>query len=193
MHRHRQTDGHTKQYSPVKLCSPLALGGPESVFWQPCVASLNPEQPLDETPYYSGLLVVLHPPPASILVTAGYRSTYSPPLHSAPFFVFSLGSCTHVLPGTAVCEVDGRGIGARAATFLSGDQRQVNVLDELSPFDTEADTKFNFSPLEEGVTEPPDLLPVSPDGREDVEEIDPPSSPDLERTLTSVKSFWITT
>ncbi|MPC48692.1 hypothetical protein E2C01_042474 [Portunus trituberculatus] len=36
---------------------------------------------------------------------------------------------------------------------------------------SEADTNFNFSLVEEGVTEPPDLLPVSPDGRKDVEEI----------------------
>ncbi|MPC48693.1 hypothetical protein E2C01_042475 [Portunus trituberculatus] len=93
------------------------FGGPEPVSWLLCLASLSPDQPLDEPPYRSGLLVVLHPPPVSILVTAGYRSAYSPPLHPAPFLVLSLESCTRVLPGTAVCEVDGRG------TSLRGDQR----------------------------------------------------------------------
>ncbi|XP_045101509.1 uncharacterized protein LOC123498472 [Portunus trituberculatus] len=38
------------------------FGGPEPVSWQPCLASLSPDQPLDEPPYYSGLLVVLQPP-----------------------------------------------------------------------------------------------------------------------------------
>ncbi|MPC58143.1 hypothetical protein E2C01_052137 [Portunus trituberculatus] len=70
--------------------------------------------------YHSGLLVVLHPPPVSILVTAGYRSACSPPLHPSPFLAFSLGSCTRVLPGTAVFEVDGRGTSARATTSLRG-------------------------------------------------------------------------
>ncbi|XP_045111095.1 uncharacterized protein LOC123504553 [Portunus trituberculatus] len=42
--------------------------------------------------------------------------------------------------------------------------------------ENEADTNLNVSPLEEGATEPPDLLPVSPDGCGDVEEMDTPSS-----------------
>ncbi|MPC59318.1 hypothetical protein E2C01_053336 [Portunus trituberculatus] len=84
-------------------------------------STLSPDQPLDEPPYHSGLLEVLHPPPVSILVTAGYRSAYSPPLHPAPFLVLSLGSCTRVLPGTAVCVVDGHGTSARATTSLRGD------------------------------------------------------------------------
>ncbi|MPC13891.1 hypothetical protein E2C01_006640 [Portunus trituberculatus] len=54
------------------------FGGPEPVSWQPCLASLSPDQPLDEPPYHSSLLVVLHHP-VSILVTAGYRAAYSPP------------------------------------------------------------------------------------------------------------------
>ncbi|MPC54112.1 hypothetical protein E2C01_048019 [Portunus trituberculatus] len=78
---------------------------------------------MDELPYYSGLLVVLHPPPVSILVTAGYRSAFSSSLHPAPFLLLSLGSCTRVLlPGRPCVKWMGV-VPALEQPPLSGDER----------------------------------------------------------------------